>query len=186
MGQGCPGRGMLMRPSVAGATELKVLFMHDCKHDSDGTKVGQLRGGNRRALLEASTAMTAAHAHIAASGARTPGQQLDHNVSTSGSNAHVVRQARYEVSVKEKHDTDEVFSAAVRKRQTQLKDKADTPDEDHPQRLFYGETPFISEIGHDSFVLLRMTDHQLRRWEFCRGGGCSGLVMDTMGGMVSD
>ncbi len=190
---GCPARCIVLqhRDAAGGATgDLQVLFNGNCRHPPAAAAVqpvGSLRGHQRQKLADQAGGRAAAHVHVLASAARPLEHQLDRNVSTTGKNAHVVRQALHERScAQNQRDKDVLLSVEARRVEVAAIDKARTPVQDQAHRLFHGDTPMMTLLPDGHFFLVHMTEAQLRRFVFCVQKGASGILMDTVGELVSE
>lgn len=97
----------------------------------------------------------------------------------------VLRQAMYEQRrLVCRYDQDEVLSVIKRDKVKAEEDRAATPVADMTKRLWYGDTPLILQEGGD-FLIVRMTDQQLKVYRYHRQQGCTGVFMDATEGLVS-
>ena len=183
---GCPGECLLMQPRSCPG-ELHVLFKCDCVHPSGGASVGELAGHRRVAAVDAAAGRFPTHAFSLAVGKLPSAIVKDHNVSLTGKNPQVLRQAisdrRQELY---RRDPDPVLSAQKLAKERYEKDQQATPPADQANRLLYGDTPLVMTMADGEFCIVRTTEGQIRRWKYdrCRGVG-AGVWADTVGGMVS-
>ena len=193
MSDGCPVTGILMQ--LAGEDDkLHIRFSSACSHLPAATAKGQLRGAQRGNLVEKVMGSGGGHnasvLHNSTLAARPAEQQLCQDVSLSGANPQVIRQALHEArAATSKYDGEQLESARKRMLTTSKADLASTPDEDRKDRLWGGDIALFMQEPDGSFMIVRMMDLQLWRWvHLCmRGGGrgAGGVYMDTTEGQAS-
>jgi hypothetical protein len=164
---------------------LHVQFSHSCQHRIGCSPVAQLRGAARHNLTASAGAYLPSQLHGSASADRPPEQQITNNVSACGSSSQVIRQAMYEWrKTRATYHEQPILSVAMRATAVEAADKGATPEEDQRARMWYGDTPVFTVLHGSNFVLVRMTDLQLRTWLHFREKGCAGWFVDTTEGMV--